>query len=215
MDPSFRTRRHELRSDSFLRLRLGWRQRNEEIVERGSCARATTHFEKKYKKTEGHRQKQCGSSTVRSGIGSVRSERVQSTTCDLGFAVKPVLIIDAKATEHILHRHELSDASTDLNSSTEEVNASVLLSNLSVHSTLTSIFSFWFDHACIHKCKSNLKLRNFSFIIATFQFLGMKSLTRYSLESVGFADTFWSAVFMLFNMSILPLIHSFPLSTAA
>ena len=25
--------------------------------------------------------------------------------CDLGFAVTPVLIIDAKATEHILHRH--------------------------------------------------------------------------------------------------------------
>ena len=25
--------------------------------------------------------------------------------CDLGFALKPVLIIDAKATEHILHRH--------------------------------------------------------------------------------------------------------------
>ena len=25
--------------------------------------------------------------------------------CDLGFAVKPVLIIDAKVTEHILHRH--------------------------------------------------------------------------------------------------------------
>ena len=24
---------------------------------------------------------------------------------DLGFVVKPVLIIDAKATEHILHRH--------------------------------------------------------------------------------------------------------------
>ena len=30
---------------------------------------------------------------------------VQSMMCDLGFAVKPVLIIDAKATEHILHRH--------------------------------------------------------------------------------------------------------------
>ena len=27
--------------------------------------------------------------------------------CDLGFAVKPVLVIDAKATEHILHRHEI------------------------------------------------------------------------------------------------------------
>ena len=25
--------------------------------------------------------------------------------CDMGFAVKPVLIIDAKATEHILDRH--------------------------------------------------------------------------------------------------------------
>ena len=29
---------------------------------------------------------------------------VQSMMCDLGFAVKPVLAIDAKATEHILHR---------------------------------------------------------------------------------------------------------------
>ena len=29
---------------------------------------------------------------------------VQSMMCDLGFAVKPVLSIDAKATEHILHR---------------------------------------------------------------------------------------------------------------
>ena len=27
--------------------------------------------------------------------------------CDLGFAVKPVLIIDAKATAHILHRHRI------------------------------------------------------------------------------------------------------------
>ena len=25
--------------------------------------------------------------------------------CDLGFAVKPVFIIDARGTEHILHRH--------------------------------------------------------------------------------------------------------------
>ena len=25
--------------------------------------------------------------------------------CDLVFAVKPVLVIDAKATKHILHRH--------------------------------------------------------------------------------------------------------------
>ena len=39
-----------------------------------------------------------------SSIESVRSEgEVQSMMCDLGFAVKPVLAIDAKATEHILH----------------------------------------------------------------------------------------------------------------
>ena len=30
---------------------------------------------------------------------------LESMMGDLGFVVKPVLIIDAKATEHILHRH--------------------------------------------------------------------------------------------------------------
>ena len=30
---------------------------------------------------------------------------IESMMIDLGFAMKPVLIIDAKATEHILHRH--------------------------------------------------------------------------------------------------------------
>ena len=30
---------------------------------------------------------------------------IQSMMCDLGFAVKPVLFVDAKGTEHILHRH--------------------------------------------------------------------------------------------------------------
>ena len=29
--------------------------------------------------------------------------------CDLGFAVKPVPAIDAKATEHILHRHGIGE----------------------------------------------------------------------------------------------------------
>ena len=32
--------------------------------------------------------------------------------CDLGFAVKPVLIIDAKATEHILHQHGIGKNET-------------------------------------------------------------------------------------------------------
>ena len=38
-------------------------------------------------------------------LGASEAKGVQSMMCDLGFAVKPVLIIDAKATEHILHRH--------------------------------------------------------------------------------------------------------------
>ena len=37
-------------------------------------------------------------------LGVSEAKGVQSMMCDLGFAVKPVLSIDAKATEHILHR---------------------------------------------------------------------------------------------------------------
>ena len=37
----------------------------------------------------------------------------------------------------------------------------------------------------------------------------MKSLIRYGLEAVGFADIFWSAVLVLLNMSFLPLTVSF------
>ena len=38
-------------------------------------------------------------------LGVSEAKGVQSMMCDLGFAVKPVLIIDAEATEHILHQH--------------------------------------------------------------------------------------------------------------
>ena len=37
-------------------------------------------------------------------LGASEAKGIQSMMCDLGFAVKPVLIFDAKATEHILHR---------------------------------------------------------------------------------------------------------------
>ena len=36
--------------------------------------------------------------------GASEAKGVQSMMHDLGFAVKPVLVIDVKATEHILHR---------------------------------------------------------------------------------------------------------------
>ena len=38
-------------------------------------------------------------------LGVSEAKTVDSMMCDLGFSVKPVLIIDANATEHILHRH--------------------------------------------------------------------------------------------------------------
>ena len=94
-----------------------------------------------------------------------------------------------------------------LNSSSEQPNA-IVLSNFSVLSTMTSVFSSWFDHACIHKCKSEVKLRNFPFLLLPSHLRGRMSLIRHGWESGGFADTFWSAVFMLFNISILPRMNS-------
>ena len=37
-------------------------------------------------------------------LGEAEAKGVQSMMCDMGFAAKPVLAIDAKATEHIFHR---------------------------------------------------------------------------------------------------------------
>ena len=90
MDPSFRTRGPEFRSGSFLGLRLGWRQRNEEIVKREGRARGTTLFGSETKKTEDLAR--SSADAVCSSIGSVRSEVI----CDFGFVVELALIIDAK-----------------------------------------------------------------------------------------------------------------------
>ena len=42
-------------------------------------------------------------------LGASEAKGVQIMMCDLGFALKPVLIIDAKATEHVLHRHVIGN----------------------------------------------------------------------------------------------------------
>ena len=102
-----------------------------------------------------------------------------------------------------------SDASLVPNSSCEQSPESVMLSNLSVLSTLTSVVSPSSGHACTHKCKSDMKFRNSPLSLLPPQFLGMRSLIQYGLEAVDFAETLWSAVLMLFNMSILPLTVSF------
>ena len=50
MGSSFQILGHEFRSDSFLCFRLGRRQRNEEVVKRGSSSSGTTPFESLHKK---------------------------------------------------------------------------------------------------------------------------------------------------------------------
>ena len=40
-------------------------------------------------------------------LGASDAKGVESGMSDLGFVVKPVLVIDAKATEHILHRQRI------------------------------------------------------------------------------------------------------------
>ena len=63
MDSSFQVRGHEFRSDSFSDSDRAGDKRNEEIVKRGSCARATTHFDSVYEKNRKSSpeavQKQC------------------------------------------------------------------------------------------------------------------------------------------------------------
>ena len=43
-------------------------------------------------------------SCMQQHLGAAEAKSVESMMSDLGFVVKPVWIIDAKATEHILHR---------------------------------------------------------------------------------------------------------------
>ena len=91
-----------------------------------------------------------------------------------------------------------SDASIDLNATSEQSTARELLSNLSVLLNADKPSS---DHACIHKCRSDMKFRNSPVSLLPSQFLGMRSLIRYGLEPIDFADTVCNAVLMLFKMS--------------
>ena len=104
--PSVRTREHEFGGDSFLRLRLGWRQRNEDIVKCGSRACRTTPFLKAYKRKQKIITRSSAEAELyAAALGASEAKGAECMMRDLGFAVKPVLVIDAKATEHILHQH--------------------------------------------------------------------------------------------------------------
>ena len=75
-----------------------------------------------------------------------------------------------------------------LNSSSEKPTASAQLSNLSVLSTPTSIVSPPSGHACVHKCKSDMKCQNYPCWFGSTKFC--------------------NDALMLLNMSILPLTVS-------
>ena len=95
MDPSFRIRGQEFGSDTFLGLRTGTSSSVRVALVGRHLLRAFTRKKKRIS---------AEAELYAAALGAPEEQGVQSMMRDLGFVVKPVLIIDAKATEHILHR---------------------------------------------------------------------------------------------------------------
>ena len=73
-------------------------QRIEELVKRRGCARGTTPFGSVYKESRKSIARSSAETELYAAAwGTSEAKEVQSMMCDLGFAVKPVLIIDAKS----------------------------------------------------------------------------------------------------------------------
>ena len=101
MDSSFRIRGHEFRSDVLLGLRLGWT--GLETLKSSSAGVALVG--RLLLKADTRKQKMINRSSVEAELhaaasGAPEAKVVQSVMCDLGFSVKPALIIDAKWTAH-------------------------------------------------------------------------------------------------------------------
>ena len=92
-------------SDSLLaQIGLETKKRGSRQV-RGSHSSDDTFFKAYTRKQKIIARSSAEAELYAAALGASEAKGVQSMMCDLGFAVKPVLIIDAKATEHILHRH--------------------------------------------------------------------------------------------------------------
>ena len=88
-------------------------QRNEEIVKRGESRCWDGHLLQAYtRKQKIIVRSSAEAELYAAALGASEAKGVQSMMCDLGFALKPGLIIDAKATEHILHRHGIGKMET-------------------------------------------------------------------------------------------------------
>ena len=77
-------------------------KRNKEIVKRGSWTRGTNTYLRKLKIIT---RSSAEAELCVAALGTSEAKTVESMMRDCGFAVKPILVIDAKATEHTLHRH--------------------------------------------------------------------------------------------------------------
>ena len=81
----------------------GWKETRKSFKRRRGDA-WRTWLEIAYKKAEGHCKEQRRGRAVRSSIGASESKGIVSLLRDPVYERKPVLAIDANATEHILHR---------------------------------------------------------------------------------------------------------------
>ena len=88
----------------YLKRERQWGKEDSEVIKRWCGDAWCTRLEGVHSKTEDHCEEQCRGRAVCGSIGSVRIERNRVVAERPGYEKKPVLAIDAKATEHILHR---------------------------------------------------------------------------------------------------------------
>ena len=104
MGSSFQIREFEFRGDSVLRFRLGRRQTRKSSS--AVVALEGRHFLYAYSRKQNVIARSSSEAELYAAVlGASEAKGVESMMRDLGFVVKPELIIDAEATEAILHRH--------------------------------------------------------------------------------------------------------------
>ena len=92
------------RSDNIYRFGLGRMQENSKIIKRWRGDARRTRLEGVHAKTENHCKSSAEAELYAAALGASEVKGIASVLRDLGYGKRPVLAIDAKATEHILHR---------------------------------------------------------------------------------------------------------------
>ena len=92
------------RGDNIHRLGLGWLQGDSKVVERRRDNAWLSCFESNTRKQNIIARRSAEAGLYTAALGASESKGIVSLLRGLGYEMKPVLAIDAKATEHILHR---------------------------------------------------------------------------------------------------------------